>query len=120
MRFHICERAYSAIACVGSRQLGKELCHHIARRGQPRVLRVGGGPRIERIFIENEQVRRFLGQQRMRFVARTQLHYFVADAQRAYLKLSEVLIGGRIAGGALVKSEKQEREDLHSSLLPKR
>lgn len=64
-------------------------------------------------------MRRFLGQQLMRFVARAQLHDFVADPQRAYLKLSEVLVGGSVAGGALAENEKQEREDLHSSLLPK-
>jgi hypothetical protein len=45
-------------------------------------------------------MRRFLGKQLMRFIARAQLHDFVADAQRAYLQLTEVLIGRRIAGGA--------------------
>jgi hypothetical protein len=64
-------------------------------------------------------MRRFLGEQLMRFVARSQLHDFVADAQRAYLQLSKVLIGGCVGGGALGETEKQEREDLHSSLLPK-
>jgi hypothetical protein len=56
---------------------------------------------------------RFLGQQLMRFVARTKLHDFVTNAQRAYLQLSEVLIGRRVARGALGENEKQQREDLH-------
>lgn len=94
MRAHELQCANGAIArCVAGKFL-EEFGKIVARRGQPCIFRICGGPLVIRIFGEREQVQNVVRHSPVKLVIVLDLRDLVADPQGTHFEFAEVFIGG--------------------------
>jgi len=94
LRFYVDEQRDGVIARGSAGQLLVNLRHVVAGGCEPAILRILRGPLTIRVFGEEKQMQRLIGEQLVRPVTSFDLQRFIPDSQRTHLELAEVPVRG--------------------------